>query len=71
MSNSDTRTVALPAQVVRRVEDRLKYTDFDSTAEYTTFVLEQVLLATDRNFESSATIDDQEMTDRLESLGYL
>lgn len=66
-------SVELPKRVVSRVEDRLPRTEFDSSDEYITFVLEEVLYrveaeTADDDFEA---VDEREVKDRLRSLGYL
>lgn len=64
--------VELPDRIVSRIEKRLPRTEFDSAAEYVTFVMEEVLYRveqeTDDDFEPVA---EAEVRDRLESLGYL
>ncbi|WP_101294289.1 hypothetical protein [Halegenticoccus soli] len=75
MSQTTTRsrTVELPARIHRRVEARLPRSEFGSTDEYVTFVLEEVLsrvedATEEENFQS---IDRTEVEDRLRSLGYV
>lgn len=68
-----TRSVALPERVVERVERRLPRTEWDDSAAYITYVLEEVLYrieaeTEDDDFES---VDEDEVKDRLKSLGYL
>lgn len=72
-ASEDLRGVELPAEVIERVEGRLPRTEFDSTAEYITFVLEEVLHHVE---DASAgddfdAVDEDEVEDRLRSLGYL
>jgi hypothetical protein len=69
----ETEPVELPTRIVQRVEDRLPRTEWDDPAEYVTFVLEEVLYrveeaTADDDFEE---IDQDEVRDRLKSLGYL
>jgi len=72
MTDEPTRDVALPERVVERVEARLAYTEFDSVADYTTFVLEEVLYAVEEaTDEEIEAVDEEEVRSRLESLGYL
>lgn len=71
--SEEVEPVELPRRIVSRVEDRLPRTDFDSTAEYITFVMEEVLYrveeeTADDDFEP---VDEEEVKDRLKSLGYL
>jgi hypothetical protein len=72
LSDSDTRDVSLPAHVLDRVDDRLPRTNFDTSDEYVTYVLEEVLArvedASDDEYES---VDEREVENRLKSLGYM
>ena len=68
----ETTTVELPTRIVERVEKRLPRTEFESSAEYMTYVLEEVLYrveeSTDDEYEG---VDEAQVKERLESLGYL
>ena len=63
----------LPERIVERVEERLPRTEFDSTAEYITFVMEEVLYRVEQETEDDdfEEVDEDEVKDRLKSLGYL
>lgn len=72
MSDERTETVELPAQVVARVEDRLPRTEFDSPDEYVAYVMEEVLHHVEaRGDEEVEPVNEDQVRDRLESLGYL
>jgi Arc/MetJ-type ribon-helix-helix transcriptional regulator len=68
-----TQSVALPDRIVSRVEDRLPRTEFESVDEYVAFVMEEVLYRVEREAddEDAETVDEDEVKDRLKSLGYL
>lgn len=70
---SAERSVELPAEVVERVDERLPRTEFDSTEEYIAFVMEEVLarVEAEPDDEEFDTVDENQVKDRLESLGYL
>jgi len=75
MSNQyeQTQSVELPSRIVDRIDDRLPRTEWDDPAEYITFVMEEVLYhveqeTADDDFDA---VDEDEVKDRLESLGYL
>jgi Arc/MetJ-type ribon-helix-helix transcriptional regulator len=73
MSAEQTQAVELPSRIVERVEERLPRTEFDSSDEYITYVMEEVLYrveqeTADDDFEE---VDEDEVKDRLKSLGYL
>lgn len=71
----ETTSVELPERVVSRVESRLPRTRFDDTGAYVTYVLEEVLARveedTDGAVDAGEEIDEREVQERLESLGYL
>jgi hypothetical protein len=66
-----TEQVALPAQLVRRVEQRLQYTTYDDAGEYVAFVVAQTLARVDDPDGEPVEFDEEEVRDRLESLGYV
>ena len=76
MSQTETtgglRMVALPESVLDRVENRLPYTEFDTSEAYVTYALEellsQVVEVSDDDYEVAA---EGEIENRLKSLGYL
>lgn len=73
MSEQKFQPVELPERIVDRVEDRLDRTEFDTAAEYVTFVLEEVLYRVEEETEDDdyESVDEDEVKDRLKSLGYL
>jgi hypothetical protein len=68
-----TRALDLPADVVDRVEARVSRTEFDSAAAYVAWVLDEVLAEaeTEADEDGHAAVDEAQVKDRLESLGYL
>lgn len=68
----DRETVAIPARLLERVDDRVARTEFASRDEYVAYVLEHVLARVETEGEEDRrAIDDAEVEQRLESLGYL
>jgi len=70
---NDVRSVDLPEDVVSRIERRVRYTEFESVSEYVQYVMEDVLHHVEREteHEDGADVDEREVKNRLESLGYL
>ena len=67
-----TRNLAVPDRLVSRVERRLPRTDFDAPEEYVAYVLEEVLAQVESEASDSyEQVDDDEVEQRLQSLGYL
>lgn len=73
MHGDERHSIQLPERIVSRVEDRLPRTEFDTPGEYVTFVMEEVLYRVEKETENDdfEPVDEQEVKDRLKSLGYL
>jgi hypothetical protein len=73
MDGEERHSIQLPERIVSRVEDRLPRTEFDTPGEYVTFVMEEVLDRVEKETEDDdfEPVDEQEVKDRLKSLGYL
>ncbi|MBI4302328.1 MAG: CopG family transcriptional regulator [Chloroflexi bacterium] len=66
----EKRTVSLPADLYRRIGERMSHADFLSVDEYVVFVLEEVLKEDET--EVSFSEEEEEMVKkRLKALGYL
>lgn len=67
------QSIQLPERIIERVENRLPRTDWDSPEEYITYVLEEVLYRVEKETDDDdfEEIDEEEVEDRLRSLGYL
>ncbi|MUV88605.1 hypothetical protein GJ629_00790 [Halapricum sp. CBA1109] len=72
-AEGQSRSVRLPEHVIARVEDRLPRTEWDEPEEYITYVMEEVLYRVEQETddEEFEGVDEQEVEDRLKSLGYL
>lgn len=68
-----TVAVEIPQRILDRAEDRLPQTDWENPAEYITFAVEEVLNRIEREPEDDdfEPADEDEVKDRLKSLGYL
>jgi Arc/MetJ-type ribon-helix-helix transcriptional regulator len=73
MSTEDSQPIDLPERIVERVEARLPRTEFDDVSEYVTYVMEEVLYRVEEETEDDdfEAVDEDEVKDRLKSLGYL
>lgn len=71
--HEQTRSVELPDRIVSRVEDRLPRTEWETPAEYISYVMEEVLYRVEQETEDDdfEPVDEEEVKDRLKSLGYL
>ncbi|WP_247010552.1 hypothetical protein [Halorientalis litorea] len=70
----DRQAVELPSRVVARVDERVRVTDFESSADYVTFVLRETLARVESEADDETATDgvsEADVQSRLESLGYL
>ncbi|MFC7131179.1 hypothetical protein [Haloferax chudinovii] len=67
--NDENTTVALSPDLADRLRDRAQSADFDSLDEYLNFIL--MSLEKQLDSESPANEEEDDVKDRLESLGYL
>jgi 16S rRNA C1402 N4-methylase RsmH len=58
--NKEYGEVKIPKDIIRKIEERIKGTEFTSVDEYAAFVLEEVIKE-----------DEQKVKERLKALGYL
>jgi hypothetical protein len=73
MQVEEIRRIDLPERIVERVEDRLPRTEWETSEEYITYVMEEVLYRVETATEDDdfEAVDEDEVKDRLKSLGYL
>jgi Arc/MetJ-type ribon-helix-helix transcriptional regulator len=74
MSDSQSlRRIELSDELVSRIEDRIQYTEFETPSEYIEHILEEVLyhVETTSVEENREAVDEDEVQERLKSLGYL
>ena len=65
-----SKSVPLPAELYRKVEEKAKATGFGSAEEYVRFVLEEVLKE-DEGKTDFTEEEEEEVKKRLRGLGYL
>ncbi len=65
--------VEIPDELYRKIEERVKETEFDSVDEYVTFVLQEVLASLEEDEEEQVFSEEEEekVKERLRALGYL
>ena len=66
-------TITLSDDLVERLEARVQYTDFETVDEYAEFALSEVVTRVERDSDGTENraAPQDEVQDRLESLGYL
>jgi Arc/MetJ-type ribon-helix-helix transcriptional regulator len=65
-----SQSVILPEQLYCRIENRVPRSGFESPDDYVAFVLREVLHAVETS-DGDDGVDEQQVKDRLESLGYI
>ena len=61
------RTISIPASLYRKLEERVKETEFDSVSSYVTHVLQELV----SEEEPYSKEDEEKVKERLRALGYL
>ena len=68
----ESTTVLIPTRLFKKVEERIKETEFTSVSGYITFVLREVLAEEEGEAEKSLTKEeDEKVKARLRALGYI
>jgi Arc/MetJ-type ribon-helix-helix transcriptional regulator len=71
--NKEYGEVKIPREILRKIEERIKETEFESVDAYVTFVLEEVIKEVDEEEpdEVLSEEDEKKVKERLKALGYL
>ena len=67
-------SVSIPTSLYKKIEERVKVTEFKSVSDYVTFVLREVLRDIEDNKEEKQGLtkeDEERVKKRLRALGYL
>jgi Arc/MetJ-type ribon-helix-helix transcriptional regulator len=70
-TDSAKQTVEIPSDLHSAIQSKVRRTEFDSVDEYIVYVLEEVVAASDDESAEYNDVDEEEVQDRLKSLGYL
>ena len=68
------RSISIPEKLAKRIDKRVKDSEFSSAGEYITHVMEQVMDRVEGKEESRESFskeDEEKVKKRLKSLGYL
>jgi len=73
MAEDGECTIAISEATLGRIEQRLGHTEFNTVDEYAEYVLDELtlLVSEDINPGDRAAVDEQEVKERLRSMGYL
>ncbi len=69
--NKEYGDIKVPKEIIRKIEVRIKDTEFKSVEEYVTFVLEEVIRDEEEPEEVFSEEDEKKVKERLRALGYL
>jgi len=72
LENEDTTSILIPSSLFKKLEQKIKGTNFASVASYATFVLRESIVETEQQNKETFTKEEEEkVKDRLRSLGYI
>jgi Arc/MetJ-type ribon-helix-helix transcriptional regulator len=63
--------IKVSKEILKKIEERIKDTEFKSVDEYVTFVLEEVIRDEEEPEEVFSEEDEKKVKERLRALGYL
>lgn len=71
--NKEYGEIKVPKEIIRKIEERIKETEFKTVDEYVNFVLEEVVKETSEEEpeEVFSKEDEAKVKERLRALGYL
>ncbi len=73
MAMAGKRSISIPEKLAKRIDKRVKSSEFSDAGEYITYVMEQVMDRVEgkNRQESFSKEDEEKIKKRLRSLGYL
>ncbi len=73
MAEGEEITISIPADIYKKIEERIKDTEFNSVSEYVTYVLREVLASLEEEEAEEVFSEEEEekVKERLRALGYL
>ena len=69
--DKDMTSVSLPADLVKRLEEKMKETEFQSVGDYIAKLLEDAVPAEAADAEGMSEEDEEKVKERLKALGYM
>jgi len=72
LETDDTTPILIPSSLFKKLEQKIKGTNFASVASYATFVLHESIVETgEQHKEIFSKEEEEKVKDRLRSLGYI
>ncbi len=69
--NEEYGEIKIPKDLINRIKEHIRETEFESVDEYVTFVLEEVIKEDEEPEEVFSEEDEEKVKGRLRALGYL
>lgn len=63
--------VSIPTSLYKKIEEKIKGTEFSSVSSYVTKVLRERLARTEENREVFSPEEEEKIKERLKALGYI
>lgn len=63
--------VSIPTSLYKKIEEKIKGTEFSSVSSYVTKVLRESLARTEENREVFSPEEEEKIKERLKALGYI
>ncbi|MBC7349777.1 MAG: CopG family transcriptional regulator [Candidatus Aminicenantes bacterium] len=63
--------VSIPTSLYKKIEEKIKGTEFSSVSSYVTKVLRESLARTEENKEVFSPEEEEKIKERLKALGYI
>jgi len=69
----DSESIQIPAELLSRIDTRVRRTEFGDRDDYIVHILKEVLYRTEQESDLSTEeeVNEQQVQERLKSLGYL
>lgn len=73
MEEKDLQNVAIPFSLFKKIEERIKDTEFQSVSAYVTYILQEAVSETERAEQKQvfSAEEEESVKDRLRALGYI
>jgi len=73
LEEKDLQNVAIPFSLFKKIEDRIKETEFQSVSAYVTYILQEAVSETERTEQKQvfSAEEEESVKDRLRALGYI
>ena len=71
MENKEFKEVLIPITLYKKIEEKIKGTEFSSVSSYVTKILRETLSKEGEKKEALSKEDEEKVKERLKALGYI